>query len=295
MTACQRPRLMSDPSLAPPTRLSAPAPDRPGLAVTVLRGLYDRAGHTVHRGLTYGPEPRQRLDVYVPASPADGPRQALVFLYGGSWQSGRRALYPFLGAAFAGRGFVTVIPDYRLHPEAPFPAFMEDAAAALAWTVRRIGDYGGDPARIGLMGHSAGGHMGTLLLTDRRYLDAAGVPPATPRAFVGLAGPYSFNPLKSESVAEVFAHLPDVSVARPVLQVSGSEPPMLLLHGQRDRTVALWNSERFAEEVRARGGRAELVPLPGLGHVGIIAAIARGLRWRGPVLDRAAGFLSRTL
>jgi acetyl esterase/lipase len=85
----------------------------------------DGAGQRIAEGLAYGEGPRRRLDIYAPAAP--GPRPVIIFFYGGSWNSGRRQDYAFAGAAFAARGFVTVIPDYRLVPETRFPASLRIA------------------------------------------------------------------------------------------------------------------------------------------------------------------------
>jgi acetyl esterase/lipase len=116
----------------------------------------------------FRPAPRQRLDVYAPAAP--GPHPVLLWLYGGSWQSGRREDYAFAGEAFAGRGFRDAVADYRLVPEAVFPPFIEDAAAAAAWAVRNAARFGGDPARLGVAGHSAGAYNALMLALDPRFL-----------------------------------------------------------------------------------------------------------------------------
>ncbi len=137
-------------------------------------------------GAAYGSDPRQKLDVYAPDGAAT-PRPVIVFFYGGGWNSGYRGGYAFVARALAARGFVVVVPDYRLVPQVRFPAFVEDAAAAVRWTVAHVGDYGGDPARIAVAGHSAGAHIALLLTLDRGYLARAGAAGAI-KAAVGLAG-----------------------------------------------------------------------------------------------------------
>ena len=89
----------------------------------------------------------------------------MVFFYGGSWTTGRRGLYRFVGAALAERGIVTVLPDYRLYPQVKFPLFVDDGALAVAWVQKHAHEFGGDPHRIVLMGHSAGGHEAAFLAT----------------------------------------------------------------------------------------------------------------------------------
>ncbi|WP_375457463.1 alpha/beta hydrolase, partial [uncultured Methylobacterium sp.] len=116
------------------------------LALFDAIGPRDAGGRQVLRDAPFGEGPRRRLDVYAPvAAPENAP--VLVFFYGGSWQDGSKEDYAFVGQAFAAQGFVTVLPDYRLYPEAPFPAFLEDGAAAVAWVRDNIAAYGGDPRR----------------------------------------------------------------------------------------------------------------------------------------------------
>jgi acetyl esterase/lipase len=120
-----------------------------------------------------------------------GPERApvVVYLCGGRWQNGSKDRYRLLGDALTRRGLVLVAPEYRLYPEVEFPAWVEDAARALRWTRENIQRFGGDPERIWVVGHSAGGHTAALLAFDDRYLLEAGVPTGSVRGFVGLAGP----------------------------------------------------------------------------------------------------------
>lgn len=88
-----------------------------------------------------------------------------------------------------------MIPDYRLYPETTYPGFMDDAAAAVVWARAHAAEFGADPQRIFLMGHSAGAHIAMLLTTDRHYLAQHGVDPHALAGAIGLAGPYDFLPL----------------------------------------------------------------------------------------------------
>ncbi|WP_254606600.1 alpha/beta hydrolase, partial [Sphingomonas bacterium] len=140
----------------------------------------------VVRGAAFGPDPRQRLDVYAPKdTPANGrSRPVIVFFYGGSWSSGTRAGYSFVGRALAARGFVVAIPDYRLVPQVRFPAFLRDNAAAVRWVRGHIAASGGDPDRLVLAGHSAGAYDAAMLALDPRWL---GADRAAVRGWAGLA------------------------------------------------------------------------------------------------------------
>jgi len=145
-------------------------------AADVLNAAVSHKSFQAENGLAYGNAPRQRLDVYMPTAgvPRAGShgRPVVVFFYGGSWQNGSRSSYLFVGAALASRGFVAVVPDYRTWPDTAFPGFVDDAATAVRWARDHAAEFGGDPSRIFLMGHSAGAHIVMLLATDGRYLAA---------------------------------------------------------------------------------------------------------------------------
>jgi len=248
-------------------------------------GPYERAV-----GLSYGPDPRQQLDVYVPEGQAATPRAVIVFIHGGSWQTGSKDQYRFVGSALAERGYVSVIPNYRLNPEVRFPAFVADAASAVAWTLRNIDRFGGDPGRVFVMGHSAGAHSAMLLALDRRYLAAAGASPDDLRGAIGLSGPYDFA-IDSALLRSVFGSASEPAQTQPVTFVRGDAPPLLLVHGTDDRICWVTHSIRLTELIRAAGGEAELRLYPGLGHGGTVGGFSRLGRGRAPSLDEVAGFV----
>ena len=220
------------------------------------------------------------------------PAPVIVLLYGGSWQSGSKATYRFVGAALAARGFVTVIPDYRVYPEVSFPGFIQDAAAAVGWTRSHIAAYGGDGRRIVLMGHSAGAQIAALLTLDRRWLAAVGLDADRDiAAMVGLAGPYDFLPLKDPVLQALFAPAGDLRQTQPITFARGDAPPLFLAAGTADTTVLPRNTERLAAAIQAAGGRVETRLYPGVGHAEIIGAVAGPLRWLAPVLNDVTGFL----
>ncbi|HYN38570.1 MAG TPA: alpha/beta hydrolase [Rhodospirillales bacterium] len=251
-------------------------------------------GWSAQRDIDYGPDVRQRLDVYTPSglrTAARTPAPVVVFFYGGSWSGGRRAWYRFVGEAFTRRGYIVVIPDYRVYPEVRFPTFVEDGAAAVAWVRTHAADFGGDPDRVFLMGHSAGAHIAALLVTDRRYLAAQGIDERAVRGMIGLAGPYAFDPSQYASTRPIFASAPEIESTQPVSFVEGGEPPMLLLHGASDRTVFPVNSFALADRIRATGGTVDVIEYRGMGHIRIVLELARPFRREGGVLDAAAAFI----
>lgn len=247
-------------------------------------------GWGIERDLAYGPNERQRLDIYTPVG-MHRPAPVVIFLYGGAWSGGRRAWYRFVGEALTSRGYVVAIPDYRVYPEVRFPTFVEDAAAAVAWVRANAASFGGDPDRMFLMGHSAGAHIAALLVTDRSYLAAQGLDVSTVGGLIGLAGPYAFDPTLYSSTRAIFASAPSIEATQPVNFLQGGEPPMLLLHGAADTTVYPVNSLTLADRVRAKGGRVETIEYPDTGHVRLVLELARPFRRDGGVLDVVGRFI----
>ena len=221
----------------------------------VLIALTPKDGYTVERDLAYGPDARQRLDLYLPDG-AGAP--LLVFFYGGNWQGGSKDLYRFVGQAFASRGYVTAIPDYRVYPQVLYPAFLEDGAAAVAWLGSDARTGGDRP--VFLAGHSAGAYIAAMLALDPRWLGAgAGAPCRRIAAVAGLAGPYDFLPLDDAVLEDIFGPGPASPATQPIRHVARGDPPMLLATGTRDRTVRPANSEVLADRLRAAGVPARLV------------------------------------
>jgi acetyl esterase/lipase len=247
--------------------------------------------HKRHTNIAYGPEPRQRLDVYVPESTAAAPRAVVVFWHGGRWSFGDKADYRFVGAALAQCGYVAVLPNYRHYPQVKMAGFMDDAARAAVWAGAHAKDFGGDQSRLYLMGHSAGAHMAALVTLDPRYFAALGqgVPPIA--GVIGLSGPYDFLPLRELDVQDMFGPPPDYPQSQPINFVRRDAPPMLLLHGLDDVTVLPKNSRNLAAALDANGGSATLKLYPKRGHADTVAALAALARSRAPTLADILAFV----
>jgi len=227
------------------------------------------------------------LDVHRPRN-AGGRAPVVVFFYGGSWRNGRREDYRFVGRTLARAGYVAVVPDYRKAPQVAFPAFMDDAARAVAWTRLHAAEYGGDPSRLYLMGHSSGAHMAALLGTDGRFLRAVGMQPRELAGVIGLSGPYDFLPIEDPAIRQVFGPEPEWPLSQPVGFVDGDEPPFLLLQGTADTLVRPRNAPSLAAKLRAAGEPVELRMLDGAGHAGVLVAL---LRESSPVRREVTAFI----
>lgn len=251
------------------------------------------SGHIeITRDVAFGPNARHRLDIYRPLRVArDGPLPVIVFFYGGGWSMGSRKDYLFVGEALARRGFVVVIPDYRLYPEVRFPAFVEDGAAAVQWVLANAERFKIDPRRVFLSGHSAGAHTAALLAYDPRYLNAAGADASAIRGFAGLAGPYWFRTWTLPAYAPVFEGSPRDDT-RPIKFASAGDPPTLLLHGLQDETVSPKNTRRLTKRLQEVGVRVETELYEDIEHLKIVGAIASTLPIGPPVADRIAEFFN---
>ena len=255
----------------------------------LLNAMAPSRGIAVSDGVRYADGDRHRLDLYRPA--ADGAPVA-VFLYGGGWRAGDRGMYRFVGAALADRGFLVAIPDYRVYPEAAFPGFVEDAAAAVAWTKAHAAEYGGDSSRMFLIGHSAGAHIAALLTLDKSFLGRVGMDPDRDLAgTIGLSGPYDFLPLHDQELEPIFAPAGDLALTQPITFARSGAPPLLLLTGDADRVVYPRNADNLAARVTALGGRAEVRRYSGVGHMTIVGALSGLLAWKAPILADSVTFM----
>lgn len=254
------------------------SPTRLASALTPLSGV------SVERGIRYAPHAAGLLDLYEPEGLPPG-APLVVFFYGGGWQTGGRAEYRFAAQALAGLGAGVAVPDYRLYPAGRWPDFIEDGAAAVAALRAR---HPGRP--VVAMGHSAGAFIAVALAVDPRW----GAQGALSGA-VGLAGPYQFGP-EYASYAPIFAAAPDGwARALPEGTSPAGSSPLLLLHGAEDRIARPRQSTYLAERAQAAGVAARAVLYPGVGHIGIMAALAPPVRAlglaRAPVLEDVAAFL----
>lgn len=253
-------------------------------------------GYTLTDEVAYGALPRQRLDIYTPsaAAPPEG-WPLVVFFYGGSWNTGERADYRFVGAALASHGVLTLVADYRLYPEVRYPEFLNDSAQALAYGLTNAARIGGDPRRVFVMGHSAGAYNAAMLALDPRWLAATGHAPRELAGLIGLAGPYDFFPTDNPDAQPVFFHPNYPPAAQPIDHVSGSAPPSFLGAPVNDALVSpVRSTQGLATRLQAAGAAVEWKRYERASHTTLIGAFSPPLRWIAPVQDDVLTFIAAT-
>eukprot|EP01133_Synstelium_polycarpum_P000928 gene928-1053_t len=275
-------------TLAIATLLAACSP------IKVLNALTPTSTFTKTSAIAYGDDPRQKLDIYRPVTALpDAP--VVVFFYGGSWNSGSKDDYGFVGEALASRGIVVVIADYRLYPQVRYPRFLQDGAQAVAWAYQHSAEYGGDPRKLYVMGHSSGAYNAAMLALDPQWLAGVGLSPSVFKGWIGLAGPYDFLPIENLDVRPVFFYPDSPPDSQPINHVSQSAPPSLLIASVDDNLVnPKRNTGGLAKKLRAAGVPVEEFYFTKTSHATLVASMSRPLRWLAPVLDRVTAFITFT-
>jgi carboxylesterase type B len=222
-----------------------------GLYAPPAEDKYERHADIAYRTDKDADKVRHTLDVYVPKGKKDFP--TVLFVHGGSWKSGNKNLYAALGQSLAADGIGCVICNYRLSPAVQHPAHVEDAAKAFAWTCENIGKYGGSKERLFLCGHSAGGHIVSLLATDPQYLKAERHAPGEIRGVCSLSGVYEivagvglFDKAFGKDKAACKA-------ASPLTHANGKHPPFFIAYADQDIPLL----DVMAENMRGALKKAE--------------------------------------
>jgi acetyl esterase/lipase len=231
---------------------------------------------------------KHRLDLFLPRGQKDFP--VLFFVHGGAWQRGDKGmlgLYSALGSFYARHGVGAVVINYRLSPGVAHPEHVKDVARAFTWTYKNIARYGGRPDRIFVSGHSAGGHLIALLVTDESYLKAEGLTVKAIRGAIALSGVYK---IPDRSLVSVFGTDREVrKQASPIEHVRPGLPPFLIVYGDNDyRDCGREPSEAFAKALKARGDRAETVEVRECNHYNVLMNAALS---DTPVSRAILGFL----
>lgn len=260
--------------------------------LSLLNAIAPSRAQRIAYDVSYADGARHKLDIWGPAH-TEVQLPVVIFFYGGAWQSGNREHYRFVADALAPHGYIVVIPDYRVYPPSKFPTFIKDGAMTVAWVRENIAQYGGDPQRINLMGHSAGAYIVAMLTLNERYLNAVGLELGAIRSAIGLSGPYDFLPITEDDIEAVFSSAHEAANTQPINFVDGNEPPMLLAAGSDDKRVNPGNTKRLGQRIRFRGGRARVIIYPGASHVDTLMGLATPFAWPTPTERDVVNFLQQ--
>ncbi len=238
--------------------------------------------------LSYGPGTLERLDVYIPKEKSAQKMPILVFLHGGGWRIGDKKQHDGKGALYAQNGIILVNADYGLAPQVVHPQQVMDVAKAIKYSVDHAQEWGGDPERIFLMGHSAGAHLVDLVATNQRFLNQVGVKPTSIKGVISLDTASldllkrtSENSLEGQHVGamieQAFGKDPEnLKDGSPALNIhKGSYyPPFLMFCGER-RQSCMEQHKVFARLLDGVGGQVSVQPVP-LSHRDINLAAGDG-------------------
>jgi acetyl esterase/lipase len=241
-----------------------------------LHGADAAAGLRVERDIAYGADAAQRLDVFAPAAGGAG-RPVMLFVPGGGFVSANRtspgqpAFWGNIPAWAARQGFVGVIMSYRVAPAHRYPAAQEDIGAALAWVAANAARFGGDPARVTVLGQSAGAINAALYAVEPRFHPAGVVPP---RGYALVSGLYHFE---AEAPPNERAYLGEDAAARVALSprtgLARLDVPLLIAWGSLNPERFEANSVVLVRTLLNAGRQPVVVPLEGHSHISEVAAI----------------------
>lgn len=253
-------------------------------------------GVRLEKDLAYveGGDEAQRLDLYLPTQPSEKPLPLIVHIHGGGWRGGSK--YPCSFVGMVNRGYVVASIEYRFSQKAVFPAQIQDCQAAIRWLRGNASKYSIDPAHVGVIGGSAGGHLSALVGTAggaKAFSQIGGHPDQSDRVqcVCDIFGPANFATVMQQAAADpnvrnifkfnsdsdpysllIGGHLeksPEKTAAvSPVHYISADDPPMLILHGTHDALVPYAQSVELEAALKATKVPVWLQTLPGAGHGG---------------------------
>lgn len=265
-------------------------------ALFVANNLARIGEYQRYADIQYGDSNKQTLDVYIPSINThenDLIRSTVVFFYGGCWGACsdlNKNDYRFVAQSLATNNINVVIVDYRKYPDVLFPTIMEDAAQSVKWVSKNIERYDGDKNRIYLMGHSAGGHIASMLTYNEKYLGSNYY--KNIKGFIGLAGPYDFLPFTESYQPTLFAPKESYENSQTVNFVDGNEPAALLMYGNDDTRVKRRNIESLTSIIKSKRGKVKTHYYEGIDHVGLISAFSIPLRSSSSIVKVVISFVN---
>jgi len=271
--------------------------------LAIVNGITSSGGVGVSKDILYGDQPSQDLDIYYPKPLAQAMKSQstintsypmVVFVHGGSWESGNKEQYAFVGQSLAKAGYVTAVINYRKAPEHVYPDYVKDAAQAIAWSIENATSLHADPSRLAVIGHSAGAFNAVAAVANEDFLAPYGIKPTDIATVIGIAGPYSYD-FRKFSSATAFGPNATPDEVMPDRQIKGAQPPYLLLTAEKDKIVHVTNTIKMTEAFKKAGVTVETGEIEGASHATSIGAMAPPLRWVNDVRAQVLTYLDKTL
>ena len=239
---------------------------------SVYADFYDRESEKVrsefdHRlDVPFGPTLAEHVDLY----PAGVDAPVLVYVHGGYWRARTSKEFGFVARGPVSEGVATVVTNYALCPRVTIDEIVRQTRAAVAWVYQNAGSFGGDPGRIHVAGHSAGGHLVAMLLaTD--WKGEYGLPADIIKGATAISGLFDLAPFPYTFLQpKLQLGWDQVLRNSPVLHIPDSAPPLLVAYGEDETTEFERQSEEFLDEWRAKGLEGERLILPGKNHYDVI-------------------------
>ena len=212
--------------------------------------------------ISYGSRPRQRLDVF-PCGSTDAP--TLLYIHGGYWQMGDKEAYGFIGDALLASGFNFVLVEYTLAPEVQMDDIVSEIYSAIDWVIEKISKYGGDPRRVFICGHSAGGHLTAMAMNDRRI--AGGI---------AISGLFDLEPIRLNYLNQKLG-LDEAEMLRnsPIRHIPAESSPLIVTVGLDELPELIRQSEDYYNAWQSRGHDGQYLPIPGHDHFSVLEELAR--------------------
>jgi acetyl esterase/lipase len=237
---------------------------------TALRKLSDLPYRPDTTADAYAKE-RCKLDLFLPPAEAGKSFPVLVWFHGGGLEEGNRLGFKKMAASLVAQGIAVVMVDYRLSPKATYPAYVEDAAAAVAWTHAHIAEYGGDAKRVFVGGHSAGGYLAAMVALDPRWLTAAGMKPSDLAGAVPVSGQMATHyTIRKERGLPKEVEI--IDEAAPLAHARKDAPRLLFIAADKDMHNRVDENQRMVAALRAAGHAVpDLLVVPERDHSTIMS------------------------
>lgn len=236
-----------------------------------LNRITSKSSYTVQKDVAYGEQDRQRLDIYCATKPHKI-KPLLVFVHGGAWQHGDKEDYVFIGESFTREGYDVAVINYRLAPLNIFPSYVDDLALALNFLHQQQASLNISTQHIILMGHSAGAFniMSVLYPPAETTLDCR----ENIKTVIGIAGPYHFDYFGDPLAQDAFNQEIPYHNVMPYYFVDSNSIQHYLIVAENDRIVHVKNSQDFDQALKQHGNFSQIVTIPRVGHISVIATLA---------------------